>query len=221
MKILVVDDEERIRDLICDYLHKEDYNTLEAENGEQALALFQNEQDIDLIILDVMMPEMDGWTVCRELRKLSDVPVFMLTARVDTSDEVYGFELGVDDYIKKPFSPRSLVARVKALEKKKQGRDILDAGALTVNKTGRYVLLNKEKLDLPPKEYDLLLLLMENRGRALSREQILDSVWDFQYYKGMRTIDTHIKKLRKKLGDYANYIETVRNFGYRFEADEL
>ncbi|MDC7218474.1 MAG: response regulator transcription factor [Spirochaetales bacterium] len=217
MKILVVDDEARIRDLICDYLHKEKYTTMEAENGEEALALFEKEGDFDLIILDVMMPETDGWTVCREIRKTSDVSIFMLTARVDTSDEVYGFELGVDDYIKKPFSPRSLVARVQSLEKKKQGRDILDAGAISVNKIGRYAMLEGKKLDLPPKEYELLLLLIENRGRALSREQILDSVWDFQYYKGMRTIDTHIKKLRKKLGDHANCIETVRNFGYRFE----
>jgi two-component system, OmpR family, response regulator ResD len=217
MKILVVDDESRIRDLICDYLHSEGYVTLEAENGEQALDLFQKENDFDLVILDIMMPGTDGWTVCREIRKSSDVPVFMLTARVETSDEVYGFELGVDDYIKKPFSPRSLVARVKSLDKKKNGRDILEAGSLVVNKIGRYVLLEKKKLDLPPKEYELLLLLIENQGRALSREQILDSVWDFQYYKGMRTIDTHIKKLRKKLGDHASYIETVRNFGYRFE----
>ena len=218
MRILIVDDEKRIRDLICDYLHREGYETLEAENGREALTLFHREKGIELVILDVMMPEIDGWAVCREIRRESDVPVFMLTARVDTNDEVFGFELGVDDYIKKPFSPRSLMARVNALERKTGGDSRLESGSLCIDKIGRFARVDGKKLELPPKEYELLLMLMENQDRALSREQILNKIWDFQYYKGMRTIDTHIKKLRKKLGSHSSCIKTVRNYGYRFEA---
>ncbi len=219
MKILIADDEKRIRDLITDYLTKEAYQSLEAENGAQALDLFRSHPDIDLVILDVMMPDLDGWTVCRRIRKESDVPIFMLTARVETNDEVFGFDLGADDYIKKPFSPRALIARIKALEKKRLSPGILTAGPLTIDRQARYASLDGVRLDLPPKEYELLLLLTENRDRALSRDQILARVWDFQYYKGMRTIDTHIKKLRKRLGSSADCIKTVRNFGYRFEAE--
>jgi DNA-binding response OmpR family regulator len=220
-KILIADDEARIRKLVCDFLKKEGYILIEAQDGQEALDHFYNEKDIDLVILDVMMPVADGWAVCREIRKESDVPVFMLTARGDESDELFGFELGVDEYIKKPFSPRVLVARVNSVLKRKKKEEPEEEmiGELLVNRKGRFIELEGARLELSPKEYELLLLLIDNKSQALSRDQILNSVWDFNYYKGMRTVDTHVKKLRKKLGKCATYIQTVRNFGYRFEVE--
>ncbi|MBI9104306.1 MAG: response regulator transcription factor [Spirochaetales bacterium] len=218
--IMIADDEPRIRTLVCDFLKKEGYLLLEAQNGKDALEIFKRDKSIDLIILDIMMPILDGWAICREIRKESDVPIFMLTARGEESNELFGFELGVDEYIKKPFSPKVLVARVNSilrrLNKDDSGNDRI--GDLEVNRKGHFVILDNERLELSPKEYELLLLLVDNQRQALSRDQILNSVWDFDYYKGMRTVDTHVKKLRKKLGRRADYIQTVRNFGYRFEA---
>lgn len=217
--IMIADDEPRIRKLVSDFLDKEGYLLLEAEDGKDALETFRREKNIDLVILDVMMPQLDGWAVCREIRKESDVPIFMLTARGEESNELLGFELGVDEYIKKPFSPKVLVARVnsilKRLKKDEPGGEKI--GELEVDRMGHIIVLDNERLELSPKEYELLLLLIDNTCQALSRDQILNSVWDFNYYKGMRTVDTHIKKLRKKLGRCSYYIHTVRNFGYRFE----
>lgn len=221
MRVLIADDEPRIRKLVSDFLKKENIFVIEAENGRQAMDIFATDDDFDLIILDVMMPEYDGWTVCREIRKASQVPIFMLTARGDENDELFGFEMGVDDYITKPFSPRTLVARVKSLEKRinqhTEETEIETLGDLEVNRKGHFVSLKGERLDLSPKEYELLLLLIENKESALSRQQILNAVWDFDYHKGMRTVDTHIKRLRHKLGDWGSSIQTVRNIGYRFE----
>lgn len=217
--IMIVDDEPRIRKLVSDFLKKEDFLVLEAQDGLEALDIFKRNNTIDLIILDVMMPELDGWAVCREIRKESDVPIFMLTARGEESNELLGFEMGVDEYIKKPFSPKILVARVNSILKRLKKNDLKNekVGVLEVNRKGHYVILDEERLELSPKEYELLLLLIDNQNQALSRDQILNSVWDFNYYKGMRTVDTHVKKLRNKLGKCAKYIHTVRNFGYRFE----
>lgn len=217
--IMIVDDEPRIRKLVSDFLKKEDFLVLEAQDGLEALDIFKRNNTIDLIILDVMMPELDGWAVCREIRKESDVPIFMLTARGEESNELLGFEMGVDEYIKKPFSPKILVARVNSILKRLKKNDLKNekVGVLEVNRKGHYVILDEERLELSPKEYELLLLLIDNQNQALSRDQILNSVWDFNYYKGMRTVDTHVKKLRNKLGECADYIHTVRNFGYRFE----
>ncbi|QEN08177.1 response regulator transcription factor [Oceanispirochaeta crateris] len=217
--ILIVDDEHRIRKLVSDFLKKDGFLVLEAQDGQSALEIFRREKSIDLIILDVMMPVLDGWAVCREIRKESDVPIFMLTARGEESNELLGFEMGVDEYIKKPFSPKILVARVNSILKRLKKDDVGSEkfGILEVNRKGRFFVLEGERLELSPKEYELLLLLIDNRDQALSRDQILNSVWDFNYYKGMRTVDTHVKKLRKKLGKCAHYIQTVRNFGYRFE----
>lgn len=218
-RIMIVDDEPRIIKLVSDFLKREGYLLFEAADGREALDLFHREKNLDLIILDVMMPYFDGWAVCREIRKESQVPIFMLTAKGEETDELFGFELGVNEYVKKPFSPRILVARVNSLLQRKAGNDmeVETIGALEVDKKGRFITLDKKRLELSPKEYELLILLIVNRGQALSREQILNSVWDFNYYKGMRTVDTHVKKLRKKLESYAFYIQTVRNYGYRFE----
>ena len=220
MKILIADDEPRMRKLISDFLQKEGYTIYEAENGRQALDIYADEE-IDLIILDIMMPEYDGWSVCRKIKEESDIPIFMLTARCDNSDEVFGFELGADDYIRKPFSPRVLVARVNALRRKLEKQKIQREfyGVLEVDRSGHHILINSQRMDLAPKEYDLLLYLIDHKSQALSREQILNAVWDFEYYKGMRTVDTHIKKLRQKLMDNSDYIQTVRNYGYRFEVE--
>ncbi|MDC7227715.1 MAG: response regulator transcription factor [Spirochaetales bacterium] len=218
-KILVVDDETRMRKLVSDFLKKEGYTILEAENGRQALEVFSAEKDIDLIILDVMMPEYDGWAVCREIRKTSNASIIMLTARGEESDELFGFELGVDEYVKKPFSPRVLMARVNAVLNRKSNEvsKTRQFGALCADREGHYFTLNNERLDLAPKEYELLLYLVENNGNALSRDQILESVWDYEYGMETRTVDTHIRKLRRKLGCGEKYIQTVRNYGYRFE----
>jgi DNA-binding response OmpR family regulator len=218
-KILVVDDESRMRKLISDFLKKEGYIIFEAEDGKKALDIFYREPDLDLIILDVMMPVYDGWAVCREIRKTSEIRIIMLTARGEESDELFGFELGVDEYVKKPFSPGILMARVNAIlkrqkEEKKTGREI---GKLYADRAGHYFTLNKERMELSPKEYDLLLYLTDNAGSALSRDQILDKVWGYESGTDTRTVDTHIKKLRKKLGAQSDYIQTVRDFGYRLE----
>lgn len=219
-KILVADDEQRIRRLVGDFLRREGYEVCEAENGKAALEIFRQEPNLQLVILDVMMPEYDGWTVCKEIRKESAVPIIMLTARGEEFDELFGFEIGADEYITKPFSPKILVARVNALLRR-MNRDnsgkVKSFEGLTIDENARMVYINNEPADLSPKEYELLLCLVENMGRALSREQILNLVWGFAYYGDLRTVDTHINRLRIKLGEKSTFIQTVRGFGYRFE----
>ncbi|GAB4260657.1 response regulator transcription factor [Thermincola ferriacetica] len=217
-KILIADDEARMRKLVADFLKKEGYAIIEAADGRQALDLFYGNNDIDLIILDVMMPGYDGWTVCREIRKSSQVPIIMLTARGEESDELFGFDLGADEYIAKPFSLKILAARIQALLRRVQNnRTVRSFDGLEIDEQGRYVYVNGEPVDLSPKEFELLLYLTENAGRALSREQILNAVWDYDYFGDVRTVDTHIKKLRLKLGEKSYLIQTVRGLGYRFE----
>lgn len=220
IKILIADDELRMRKLVSDFLKKEGYQVFEAEDGMKALQLFDIE-DFKLVILDVMMPGFDGWTVCREIRKKSSVPIIMLTARSEESDELFGFELGADEYITKPFSPMILVARVEALLRRiKSDLKVKKVfGDLELDESGRVVRVNGVKVDLSPKEFELLLYLTVNKGIALSREQILNAVWDYDYFGDVRTVDTHIKKLRLKLGDMGNYIQTVRGLGYKFEVE--
>jgi DNA-binding response OmpR family regulator len=217
-KILIADDEERMRRLVGDFLKKVGYTVIEAADGHEALDLFCNDQNIDLIILDVMMPEYDGWAVCREIRKSSQIPIIMLTARGEESDELFGFDLGADEYIAKPFSLKILAARVQALLRRAENiKDVKNFDGLEIDKPGRRVYLDGEMIELTPKEYDLLLYVAENAGLALSREQILNAVWDYDYYGDERTVDTHIKKLRAKLGKKSDLIQTVRGLGYRFE----
>ncbi len=220
-RILVVDDEQRMRKLLRDYLIREGYSVLEASNGREAVDLFDREGNISLIILDVMMPEMDGWQVCSEIRKTSKVPIIMLTARSDERDELRGFELGVDEYVTKPFSPRTLSARVNAILRRTLGtaaEKTLEAGGIEMDKAAHIVKIDGEQVDLSYKEFELLQYFMENNGIALSRERILNSVWNYDYYGDARTIDTHVKKLRSKLGDKAALIKTVWGIGYKFEA---
>lgn len=192
---------------------------MEAKNGKEALDIFNSDQSIDLIILDIMMPELDGWSVCRQIRKSSRVPVIMLTARSDESDELFGFDLGADEYITKPFSPMILVARVQALLRRSGNAEYSTKlfDGLEINEIGRDVYIDGVKLDLSPKEFELLVFLADNKGIALSRDQILNSVWDYDYFGDARTVDTHIKKLRLKLGDKGDFIQTVRGLGYKFE----
>ncbi|NLW56524.1 MAG: response regulator transcription factor [Firmicutes bacterium] len=224
IKILIVDDEARMRKLIADFLKKEGYTIIEAEDGKSALEIFTNEQQISLVILDVMMPGYDGWTVCREIRKKSQVPIIMLTARGEESDELFGFTLGADEYIAKPFSPLILVARVQALLRRsgmnQSVKNVKFYNGIEIDESGRSVYIDGRKVNLTPKEFELLLYLATNEGIALSREQILNSVWDYDYFGDVRTVDTHIKKLRSKLGAKGNYIQTVRSFGYKFEVVE-
>ena len=219
-KILVVDDESRIRKIIRDFLVKEGYVVCEAEDGEAALDIFCSNNDIDLIIMDVMMPKMDGWQLCKEVRKLSKVPILMLTAKSEEQDELKGFELGVDEYISKPFSPKILTARVNALLRRTTGDDeeILDIAGITVNKIAHTVTIDGKEIDLSFKEFELLTYFMENRGIALSREKILNNVWNYDYYGDARTIDTHVKKLRSKMGEKGKFISTIWGMGYKFEA---
>ncbi|MBQ4473312.1 MAG: response regulator transcription factor [Lachnospiraceae bacterium] len=219
LKILVVDDESRMRKLVKDFLAKKDYEVLEAENGAKALDIFFENKDIALVILDVMMPEMDGWEVCREIRAYSKVPIVMLTARSSEQDELQGFELGVDEYISKPFSPKILVARVEAILRRTnaQGEDILIAGDLVLDKAAHQVTINGTPVDLSFKEFELLTYFVMNQGVALSRERILNHVWNYDYFGDARTIDTHVKKLRSKLGDKGDYIKTIWGMGYKFE----
>lgn len=218
-KILVVDDESRMRKLISDFLIKNNYDVKEAEDGEQAVDMFCADKDIDLIILDVMMPKLDGWQVCREIRKISAVPIVMLTARSDEQDELKGFELGVDEYISKPFSPKILMARVDAIFRRTGAteEEIIDIGGIVVNKAAHTVTIDNELIEVSHKEFELLTYFMENKGIALSREKILNNVWNYDYFGDARTIDTHVKKLRSKMGDRGDYIRTVWGMGYKFE----
>lgn len=219
-KILIVDDESRIRKIIRDFLVREGYVVCEAEDGEAALDIFCSNNDIDLIIMDVMMPKMDGWQLCKEVRKLSKVPILMLTAKSEEQDELKGFELGVDEYISKPFSPKILTARVNALLRRTTGdsEEILDIAGITVNKIAHTVTIDGKEIDLSFKEFELLTYFMENRGIALSREKILNNVWNYDYYGDARTIDTHVKKLRSKMGEKGKFISTIWGMGYKFEA---
>ena len=221
LKILVVDDESRMRKLLKDFLVKSGYDVLEAENGEQAVDLFLCNKDIALLILDVMMPKMDGWEVCREIRKNSKVPIIMLTAKATESDELKGFELGVDEYISKPFSPKILVARVEAVLRRSNAagaEEVVSAGDIVINKSAHEVTVDGKIVELSYKEFELLTYFAENQGIALSREKILNNVWNYDYFGDARTIDTHVKKLRSKLGEKGGeYIKTVWGMGYKFE----
>ena len=222
LKILVVDDESRMRKLVKDFLMKKNFEVLEAGDGEEAVDLFFQQRDISLIILDVMMPKMDGWQVCREIRRHSKVPIIMLTARGDERDELLGFELGVDEYISKPFSPKILVARVNAILRRSLGNaggDVIEAGGIVVDKAAHIVKIDGAQIELSYKEFELLSYFMENQGIALSREKILNNVWNYDYFGDARTIDTHVKKLRSKLGAKGEYIRTIWGMGYKFEVD--
>ena len=219
IKILVVDDEARMRKLVKDFLSIKGYIVLEAEDGEEALKVFDTNKDIKLILLDVMMPKMDGFEVLEAIRQYSKVPVMMLTARSEERDELEGYKLGVDEYITKPFSPKILVARVEAVLRRTVGEpeEKLVAGAREVDKVARSVYIDKKPVDLSFKEYELLTYFIENKGIALSREKILSSVWNYDYFGDARTIDTHVKKLRAKMGERGDYIKTVWGMGYKFE----
>ncbi|HIV23923.1 MAG TPA: response regulator transcription factor [Candidatus Merdiplasma excrementigallinarum] len=223
LKILVVDDESRMRKLVRDFLVKKDFEVLEAGDGAEAIDVFFDTKDIALVILDVMMPKMDGWQVCREIRKYSKVPIIMLTAKSDERDELLGFELGVDEYISKPFSPKILVARVEAILRRTNAinpEEVLRAGAIEINKAAHQVLIDGKPVELSYKEFELLTYFVENQGIALSREKILNSVWNYDYFGDARTIDTHVKKLRSKLGERGDYIKTIWGMGYKFEVSE-
>ena len=222
LKILVVDDESRMRKLVKDFLTKKNFQVLEAGDGEEAMDIFYKEKDIALIILDVMMPKMDGWEVCREVRKNSKVPIIMLTARGDERDELLGFDLGVDEYISKPFSPKILVARVEAILRRTGqagAEDVLSAGGIVIDTAAHLATVDEKPMDLSFKEFELLTYFLENQGIALSREKILNSVWNYDYFGDARTIDTHVKKLRSKMGDKGEYIKTVWGMGYKFEVE--
>jgi len=218
--ILIIDDESRMRKLVKDFLIKENCNVLEAEDGEIALDIFEeNKEKINLILLDVMMPKLDGWSVLRQIRQTSKVPIMMLTARGEEQDELFGFELGVDEYISKPFSPKILVARVEAILKRTMGdkTEVKDFGGITIDPEGRTVKIDNKQIDMSLREYELLKYLIDNQGIALSRDKILNNVWNYDYYGDSRTIDSHIKKIRHKLGKKGKYIETMRGVGYKFE----
>ena len=218
--ILIVDDEARMRKLIKDFLNKNDYKTLEACDGEEALDVFEENKDkISLILLDVMMPKVDGWTVLRKIRNESKVPVIMLTARGEEQDELFGFELGVDEYISKPFSPKILVARIEVILRRINGekKSVRDYDGIVIDDQGRTVTVDGKPVDLSLREYELLKYLLDNEKIALSRDKILNNVWNYDYYGDSRTIDSHIKKIRHKLGNKGNYIETIRGVGYKFE----
>ena len=219
--ILVVDDESRMRKLIRDFLIQKDFNIIEAEDGEKAIEIFEKEKDkINLIILDVMMPKLDGWSVLRQIRQTSKVPIIMLTARGEEQDELFGFELGVDEYISKPFSPKILVARVEAIIRRIYKEDknrIKDYGGIQIDTEGRTVKVDGKDVELSLREYELLKYLVDNESIALSRDKILNNVWNYDYYGDSRTIDSHIKKIRHKLGKKGKYIKTMRGVGYKFE----
>lgn len=220
LKILVVDDEARMRKLVRDFLVKKDYEVIEAENGEVALKLFEEHEDIALVILDIMMPKIDGWQVCKTIRKDSKTPIIMLTAKAEEHDELQGFELGVDEYISKPFSPKILVARVDAILRrtnKATNESIVKVGNIEVDKLAHIVKVCGNVIELSYKEFELLVYFMENTGIALSRENILNAVWSYDYFGDARTIDTHVKKLRAKLTEDADYIKTIWGLGYKFE----
>ena len=221
LKILVVDDESRMRKLVSDFLVRKNFQVLEAENGEEALDIFFEDKEIKLIILDVMMPKMDGWQVCREIREFSKVPIIMLTAKGDEKDELLGFELGVDEYISKPFSPKILVARVEAILRRANilDEDVVEVGGILLDKSAHQVKIDGENIDLSYKEFELLSYFVVNQGVALSREKILNNVWNYDYFGDARTIDTHVKKLRSKMGEKGTYIKTIWGMGYKFEVD--
>lgn len=218
-KILVVDDESRMRKLVKDFLQHEQYDVLEAEDGEMAVDVFFQEKNIALVILDVMMPKMDGWQVCKEIRQYSQVPIIMLTAKSDEKDELLGFELGVDEYISKPFSPKILMARVEAILRRtgSVNEEVTEVGGIRLDKGAHQVTIDGQALDLSFKEFELLTYFVSNQGVALSRERILNHVWNYDYFGDARTIDTHVKKLRSKLGDKGDYIKTIWGVGYKFE----
>ena len=222
VKVLMVDDEARMRKLVKDFLAIKGYKVIEAEDGEQAVDIFFKEKDIGLVILDVMMPKMDGWEVCRTLRRYSQVPIIMLTARSEERDELLGFELGVDEYISKPFSPKILVARIEAILRRGNAGtgEILEAAGIRVDKDAHEASVDGQPVDLSNKEFELLTYFMENQGMALSREKILNNVWNYDYFGDARTIDTHVKKLRSKMGDKGDYIKTIWGMGYKFEVNE-
>lgn len=220
LKIMVVDDESRMRKLVSDFLVKNNYEVIEAQDGAEAVDLFFKTNDISLIILDVMMPKMDGWQVCREIRAYSKVPIIMLTAKGDERDELQGFDLGVDEYISKPFSPKILVARVEAILRRTNqisADDMLEFEGISINKAAHIVTIDGKEIDLSFKEFELLTYFMENRGIALSREKILNNVWNYDYFGDARTIDTHVKKLRSKMGAKGDLIKTIWGMGYKLE----
>ena len=218
-KILVVDDESRMRKLVHDFLAKSNYEVIEAENGEEAVDIFFEQKNIELIILDVMMPKMDGWQVCKEIRQYSSVPIIMLTAKSDERDELLGFELGVDEYISKPFSPKILVARVEAILRRAGtvAAETTEIGGIVLDKSAHQVSVDGQFIELSVKEFELLSYFIDNKGVALSRERILNNVWNYDYFGDARTIDTHVKKLRSKMGEKGDYIKTIWGMGYKFE----
>ena len=222
LKILVVDDESRMRKLVRDFLKVKGFRVIEAGDGEEALDIFFREKDISLILLDVMMPKLDGWEVLKTIRQYSKVPIMMLTARGEERDELQGFDLGVDEYISKPFSPKILTARVEAILRRagSKASDAVTVGGITIDKSARQVTIDGQPVELSYKEFELLDYFINNQGMALSREQILNNVWNYDYFGDARTIDTHVKKLRSKLGDKGDYIKTVWGMGYKFEVNE-
>ncbi len=220
LKILVVDDESRMRKLVRDFLVKDGYDVLEAGDGEEALEIFFGQKDIALVVLDVMMPKLDGWQVCREVRALSKVPIIMLTARSDERDELQGFQMGVDEYISKPFSPKILVARIEAILRRTNqlaADAVLSCGGIRIDKAAHQVMIDGRNVDLSYKEFELLVYFVENKGIALSREKILNNVWNYDYFGDARTIDTHVKKLRSKMGEKGEMIKTIWGMGYKLE----
>ena len=222
LKILVVDDESRMRKLVRDFLVKNNYDVLEAGDGEAALDIFFQHKDIALIVLDVMMPKLDGWQVCREIRNYSKVPIIMLTARADEHDELQGFQIGVDEYISKPFSPKILVARIEAILRRTSQLDaaeVISCGGIQMDKAAHQVMIDGKPVDLSYKEFELLAYFLENQGIALSREKILNNVWNYDYFGDARTIDTHVKKLRSKMGEKGELIKTIWGMGYKLEAE--
>lgn len=221
LKILVVDDESRIRKLVKDFLVRKNFEVIEAENGEQAIDIFFSTKEIALVILDIMMPKLDGWQVCKEIRQYSKVPIIMLTAKSDEKDELQGFDLGVDEYISKPFSPKILVARVEAVLRRTQQTDeeVLEVGGIVLDRNAHLVKIDGREVDLSFKEFELLSYFVTNQGVALSREKILNNVWNYDYFGDARTIDTHVKKLRSKMGSKGDCIKTIWGLGYKFEVD--
>ena len=223
LKVLMVDDESRMRKLVSDFLTRKGYQVIEAGDGEEAIDKFYEDKNISLIILDVMMPKMNGWDTCRQIRKNSNVPIIMLTAKSDEASELNGFDCGADEYISKPFSPKILTARVDALIRRSYSIDsseMIDVGGIVINKAAHIVKINDEEIELSFKEFELLTYFVDNNGIALSREKILNNVWNYDYFGDARTIDTHVKKLRKKLGDKGDYIKTIWGMGYKFEVED-
>lgn len=223
LKVLMVDDESRMRKLVSDFLTRKGYQVIEAGDGEEAIDKFYEDKNISLVILDVMMPKMNGWDTCRQIRKNSNVPIIMLTAKSDEASELNGFDCGADEYISKPFSPKILTARVDALIRRSYSIDsseMIDVGGIVINKAAHIVKINDVEIELSFKEFELLTYFVDNKGIALSREKILNNVWNYDYFGDARTIDTHVKKLRKKLGDKGDYIKTIWGMGYKFEVED-